>query len=86
MTQVALALVLLIAAGLMIRTFQSLRNVQPGFTRPEEVQTVTLSLPEGQVSDPEKVMRIQEAILRRMEEIPGCVYRRIRQWSSTRSA
>jgi predicted permease len=70
-TQVALALVLLIAAGLMIRTFQSLRNVQPGFTRPEEVQTVTLSLPEGQVSDPEKVMRIQEAILRKIEEIPG---------------
>ena len=30
--QVALAAVLLISAGLMIRTFQALRNVQPGFT------------------------------------------------------
>ena len=36
--QVALALVLLVGSGLMIRTFQALRNVQPGFTRPEEVQ------------------------------------------------
>ena len=32
--QVALALVLLIGSGLMIRTFQSMRRVQPGFTDP----------------------------------------------------
>jgi len=35
--QVALALVLLVSSGLMIRTFQALRDVHPGFTRPEEV-------------------------------------------------
>src|SRR5579872_800754 len=33
--QVALALVLLVSSGLMIRTFQALRSVEPGFTRPE---------------------------------------------------
>src|SRR5260370_36552644 len=33
--QVALALVLLVSAGLMIRTFQSLRTVEPGFTEAE---------------------------------------------------
>ena len=33
--QVALALVLLIGSGLMIRTFQALRHVQPGFTGPK---------------------------------------------------
>ena len=32
--QVAIALVLLVSAGLMIRTFQSIRTVEPGFTRP----------------------------------------------------
>src|SRR5205085_2583636 len=38
--QVALALVLLISSGLMIRTFQALKHVQPGFTHPEEIQTL----------------------------------------------
>ena len=36
--QTALAVVLLIGSGLMLRTFQHLRNVQPGITHPEEVQ------------------------------------------------
>ena len=39
--QVALALVLLISSGLMIRTFQNMRNVQPGFTDPATIQSVT---------------------------------------------
>ncbi len=34
--QVGLALVLLIGSGLMIRTFQALRSVQPGFTHPSK--------------------------------------------------
>ena len=34
--QVALALVLLVGSGLMIRTFQALRNMHPGFTQPEQ--------------------------------------------------
>ncbi len=38
--QVALALVLLIGSGLMIRTFQSMRRVQPGFTEPATLQTL----------------------------------------------
>jgi hypothetical protein len=37
--QVALALVLLIVSGLMIRTFVAMRHVEPGFVRPVEVQT-----------------------------------------------
>jgi predicted lysophospholipase L1 biosynthesis ABC-type transport system permease subunit len=36
-SQIALALVLLISSGLLIRTFQAMRRVQPGFTHPEEV-------------------------------------------------
>ena len=43
--QVALALVMLVSSGLMIRTFQNLRSVEPGFTDPATVQTVRLSMP-----------------------------------------
>ena len=40
--QVALALVLLVGSGLMIRTFRALVDVHPGFVRPGEVQTLRL--------------------------------------------
>jgi len=69
--QVALALVLLIGSGLMIRTFQALRNIQPGFTRSEEVQLLRISIPEGQVKEPERVMRMQNEILDKLAAIPG---------------
>jgi predicted permease len=69
--QVALALVLLVGSGLMIRTFQALRNVQPGFTRPEEVQLLRISIPEEQVKEPERVMRMQNAMLEKLAAIPG---------------
>ena len=45
--QVALALVLLVGSGLMIRTFQALRAVEPGFTRPDQLQTVRSLDPDG---------------------------------------
>jgi hypothetical protein len=44
-----LALVLLIGSGLMIRTFRALRSIQPGFTYPEQVQLLRISIPETQV-------------------------------------
>lgn len=69
--QVGLAFVLLICSGLMIRTFRALTHVDPGFVRPAQVQTVRLYVPEADVSDPEKTVRMQEAIVRRMEAIPG---------------
>ncbi len=69
--QVGLALVLLIGSGLMIRTFLALRNVQPGFTYPEQVQTMRVSIPEGQVREPERVMRMQNGMLDKLAAIPG---------------
>jgi putative ABC transport system permease protein len=69
--QIALALVLLVGSGLMIRTFQKLRSVQPGFTQPEQVQLLRISIPETQVSQPEQVMRMQNAILDKIAAIPG---------------
>jgi predicted permease len=69
--QVALALVLLIGSGLMIRTFQALRNVQPGFTHPEELQLLRIAIPEAQVKEPDQVMRMQNAMLDKLAAMPG---------------
>jgi predicted permease len=69
--QVALALVLLISSGLMIRTFQQLRNVDPGFTRPQEVQTLRISIPESAVKQPDAVVHMDQNILDRIAQIPG---------------
>ena len=69
--QVALAVVLLVASGLMLRSFQALRRVDPGFAEPEQIQTIRISLPEGQVAEPERVARTQQDILVEIAKIPG---------------
>ena len=69
--QVALALVLLISSGLMIRTFRALTGVDPGFVAPAELQTSRVDIPETQVKDPERVVRIEEEILHKIEAVPG---------------
>ena len=69
--QVALALVLLVSSALMIRTFQALRNVHPGFSRPEEILTVRLSIPEAQVRDAAAVARMEQAIAEKIAALPG---------------
>src|SRR5688572_1500171 len=69
--QVALALVLLVGSGLMIRTFQALLNVTPGFAATADVQTARIWVPPPQVPDPERVMRIQHEILDKLAALPG---------------
>jgi predicted permease len=69
--QVALALVLLVGSGLMIRSFRALRRVQPGFARPEEVLTLRISIPEAQVASEEAAARMQQAIQDKVAAIPG---------------
>lgn len=69
--QVALALVLLVGAGLMIRTFQQLRAVQPGFTQPEEIHIVRSSIPEAIAKEPARAMRMWQEILDKIAAIPG---------------
>jgi predicted permease len=70
-TQVALAFVLLVASGLMIRSFFAMRAVTPGFTHPEWIQTVRIAIPEPLMPDPERVIRTQSEILSRLSAIPG---------------
>jgi predicted permease len=69
--QVALALVLLVGSGLMIRTFLALRDVQPGFTQPEQLQTVRVNIPPSLVPEPQRVTRMQNDILDKLSAIPG---------------
>jgi putative ABC transport system permease protein len=69
--QVATALVLLVSAGLMIRTFQALRTVEPGFTHAEHLQTMRISIPASLVAEPQRVIRTQNDIVDRLAAIPG---------------
>ena len=72
--QVALALVLLVSSGLMIRTFQAMRTVTPGFTSPADVQTVRLTIPGSLVPDRERVARMQQEILDKLAALPGVTH------------
>jgi predicted permease len=69
--QVAMALVLLISAVLMIRTFNAMRNVDPGFSDPASLQVMRISIPETLVRDPQTVTRIQNSIQNKLAAIPG---------------
>ncbi len=69
--QVALSSLLLIGSGLMIRTFQELRRVDPGFTHPEQLETLRIAIPQTQVRDPIAVVRMQQAILEKIAAVPG---------------
>ena len=69
--QVALALVLLICSGLMIRTFRALNHVNPGFSDPASMQTFGISLPDNQVKDDESVVRTFEEMRSKISSIPG---------------
>jgi predicted permease len=69
--QVALALVLLVAAGLMIRSFASLQAIDPGFTQPRELQTVRVTIPASLVKEPERVARMQLDLVERLAAVPG---------------
>jgi predicted permease len=69
--QVALALVLLVISGLMIRTFAEQRKVQPGFTNPEMVQTFRIVIPSAQIPEQERVIRMENDIVDKLAAIPG---------------
>jgi predicted permease len=71
--QVALALVLLICSGLMIRTFSALTRVDPGFSAPDALQTFRLYIPETRVPDKERdrLVHMEQEIRDRLAAIPG---------------
>lgn len=72
-TQVALALLLLVGSGLMIRSFEALRAVDPGFEGPAEVLTFRLFIPTAEVPDEREAARLHQEIVARIRAIPGVV-------------
>jgi predicted permease len=70
--EAALALVLLVGAGLFLRSFARLQQVNPGF-EPQGLMTAMLSLPPTQYDQPEKRMAFYRALLERLHVLPGVV-------------
>jgi len=71
--QVALALVLIVSSGLMLRTFEALRSVDAGFTNPAEIQTARIWMGAGPLSreTPERYTQIQHELLDEIAALPG---------------
>lgn len=69
--QVAMALVLLVASGLMVRTLLAIQRVEPGFTRPDQIQMVRISLPQVLAREPERVIQLQKEMVDTIAAIPG---------------
>ena len=55
----------------MIRTFQALRDVHPGFVRPSEMLTLRLSIPSSQLKEEAAVARMHQAIMDKIAAVPG---------------
>jgi predicted permease len=71
--QVALALVLLIGSGLMVRSVRALRVVDPGFRAPEHVLVFSIYVPDAEVGELDRVARLESELLARLRETPGVI-------------
>jgi len=69
--QVAMALVLLICATLMIRTFRQLLTVDPGFTDASAIETLEISVPYSAIAAPRMAIRVENNIANKLASIPG---------------
>jgi len=69
--QVAMALVLLVSALLMIRTFTALRNVDPGFSDPAHLETLRISVPDLLVPNQVRVTQLLNEISDKIAAVPG---------------
>ncbi len=69
-SEIAMALVLLTGAGLLIRSFSKLRNVDPGFN-PDHLVTLSVQLPVSRYSEIEKQEAFFGELERRIQAVPG---------------
>ncbi len=68
--EVALSLALLIAAGLLLKSFLTLEGVNPGF-QPERVLSLRISLPREKYPEPGRAVDFFRRILERLDAMPG---------------
>jgi len=69
-SEVALSLVLLVGAGLMMKSFLRLTSINPGFN-PDHVLTTSLVLPAAKYREPAQVRTFYQDLLMRIEALPG---------------
>lgn len=68
--ELAVALILLVGAGLLIKTFWNLRSVEPGF-RPDHLLTMRVELPEARYKEKDKQTRFRTQALAAINSLPG---------------
>jgi putative ABC transport system permease protein len=68
--EVALALLLLAGAGLMVKSFMRLQQVDPGFN-PENVLTFEVRLPQSKYAEPYQIADFYKRLLERIAALPG---------------
>jgi putative ABC transport system permease protein len=68
--EVALAVILLVGAGLLIRSFLHLMNVDPGFD-PRNVLTLNISLPDSRYESAQPMIAFEQQALERLNALPG---------------
>jgi putative ABC transport system permease protein len=68
--EIAIALVMLIGAGLMVKSFIRLQGVDPGF-KPERILAVDLSLPAAKYKEAPQQLAFWEQLLGRVSQLPG---------------
>ncbi len=68
--EIAIALILMVGSGLLLRSFEKMRAVDLGF-RPDHVLTATYSLPRQQYPTQPSVDQFNEELLRRLRQLPG---------------
>ena len=69
-SEVALALMLLIGGGLLLRTVWRLKHVDPGFDE-RNALAVTLQLPEKKYAGPQQLARFSEQLVQQVTTLPG---------------
>jgi putative ABC transport system permease protein len=71
--ETAFSLLLVAGAGLLIRSFEQILKVDPGF-RPDNVLTMRISLPDATYSKPEQIRAFYSSLLERVQHLPGVQY------------
>ena len=68
--EVALTLVLLVGAGLLLKSFLRLQEVKPGF-QPDHLLTAQISLPSARYAEDQNIIAFYQELINRLKSLPG---------------